>query len=102
MDFYSMTLGLALGAAVAARALALTGLRAPGRRRPAAVLGLLALALVAASGLSHRLEGHAAGSPSALAPAAFLLEHPALSVAVGLAVAALVLVGLARAGGPRE
>lgn len=87
VDFYSATLGMAVLAAVAALALAL--MRRHATRRFAGPMGVIALVLVAISGLSHAITGHAPGSSSALGPAAFAAEHPALWVTAGVAVLAL-------------
>jgi hypothetical protein len=94
VDFYSVTLGLALGAGSAALAAALSAWLARERSACFAVTRVLAaLALVAAfaSGLNHRLTGHAGGTPEALAPLAFFAAHPALLVAAALAISALAL-----------
>lgn len=93
VDVYSATLGLALAAAIAAVGSAL--LRR--HRRAAAGLGVVALVLVSVAGLYHRTVGHAGGTASALGPAAFLGEHPALSVTAAAAVAAIVLARRGRA-----
>ena len=106
MDFYSVTLGLAILAAVAALGLALVGWRAsrgvnPFAPRARAVrgstraVGVIALVLVSISGLSHWTTGHPSDSSSPLGPAAYRGEHPALLITAGLAIAALVLLRIA-------
>lgn len=87
---YSVALLVALGAgasALAAALLARAGRPGRGRRwvAPAAVVALLALAISVGT---HALLGHGPGTPEALGPGAFLAEHPAFLVALGLPVAA--------------
>jgi len=107
VDFYSVTLGLAVLAAVAALGLALVGWLASrgvntsgplagGVRRFTGSVGVIALVLVSISGLSHLITGHPPGSSSALGPAAFFGEHPAFLITTAVAVAALVLLRIAR------
>ena len=107
MDFYSVTLGLAMLSAVVAlgmvpvgwllsRRLAAPPPRAGGVRRPAGIVGGVALVLVSISGLSHLITGHTPGSSSALEPTDFLREHPALWITAAVAGAACVLLRVAR------
>lgn len=106
VDIYSVTLGLALAAALAALGLAAycwlasTGvLRSAGQariRRLARGAGLAALGLVLLSTASHLFTGHRPGSSAELAPAAFITEHPTIGVASALAAGALLLLWLTR------
>ncbi len=106
MDFYSVTLALALAAAVAALGLAaycwlaavgvVRSVVRAGIRRGAWFAGVAALVLVFASAANHRVHGHRPGSSSELAPAAFVLEHPAFGITPALVAGAFMLLGMAR------
>jgi hypothetical protein len=63
------------------------------------VAAAVALACDAVSIVHHWRVGHAAGSPEAVAPAAFLAAHPAFVVVAALAVVAW---GLSRFAGRRR
>jgi hypothetical protein len=97
LDIYSVTLGLALGSALVALCLvAIERLQRP-RKHPSAQraafgAGVAAILLSAVSTLHHVVVRHPPGSPSSLTPLAFVEEHPALFVAAGMAVTALVLL----------
>jgi len=96
VDIYAVTLPLALAAAAIALALAAYIRLTPGS--PSAVrrvrwwAGIGALGLIVLSTAGHLLAGHRPGSPSALAPAAFVGEHPALAVISAMAAGALLLL----------
>ena len=102
MDFYSVTLAAALGLAVLALGLGLSRILVgwPGPRA-ARWVALVAIVVDFASATEHWLRGHATGSPTALAPIAFLAEHVAFLVVFVLAVvAAVVATGGARRSSP--
>ena len=106
MDIYSVTLALALAAAVAAVGLAghcwlasvgvLRSLLRISSRRVARRAAIAALGLSFLSAASHLAIGHRPGSASELAPAAFAMEHPAFVIVVALAVGAFSLLRMAR------
>jgi len=106
MDFYSITLALALTAAVAAVGLAghcwlasvgvLRSIVRISAGRVARRAGAAALGLSFLSAASHLVIGHRPGSASELAPAAFVFEHPALVIAFVLVAGAFLLLWRSR------
>ncbi len=98
VDFYSVTLALAMLAAAISLGLAVAGRlvsRSGGAERLARPVGLVALTVLSISGLSHLILRHSPGSSSVLGPAAFLGAHPALLVTAAAAVLALALPRIA-------
>jgi hypothetical protein len=95
---YSLTLALALLAA----GLALLAAPWVRSRRVAQVAAALALALDGVSLAAHLAVGHRPGSAAALAPAAFLAEHPAFLVVACIGALAFAVSGAAARGTRRR
>jgi hypothetical protein len=91
VDLYSLTLALALVAA----GLALVAAPWARHRRAARAAAALALGLAGAALGVHLAFGHRPGSPTALAPPAFLAEHPAFLVVACLVALAYAVSGAA-------
>ena len=109
LDFYSITLALALAATFGSVVLVATSWFARNSggdptaiRRFGRILSVTSLVLLSITGLYHLIIGHRPGSPTALAPMAFCSEHPALFVGAGAASIALILLRLTRLSTPQR
>jgi len=104
MDFYSLTLLLALLAGGLAVAAAVAGLLRPRREATASFraktaaqgLATAAVALALVSAASHLVGGHGPGSPEPMQLGEFVRGHPAYPLVAVLAAGALLLAGLGR------
>ncbi len=108
MDFYALTLGLALAAMGVELLLLLVHRLAPDRIIPRRVLptlrrvgigaGVAALGLLALSVAHHVAVGHTPGSESGMSPAAFVAEHPAFPISAALTAVGLALLRRSKRG----